>query len=256
MACCIIVNKIQFFIYYIIHAYAMGGASSRSLTEVVRESITNSVFSAENKCMTNLTSSQVLAIVGNNNIIRNVDLSQTTTFKQNCGQNIDLVKDIQTNMLEQIKASAEAKAAGLNFSLGSDSTVENKVRNIVTTNITTSVVNSIVTNAIQNQEIRIRGSNNIVEGASLKQLQDIFSDAAQKTAEKITSELQAETGITSSSKAESQSVLQPLVDIMQSWIFGLVFLAIIAVVAVMVIGPDKVMAFFGFGGRKHKHHHR
>jgi type IV secretory pathway VirB2 component (pilin) len=230
----------------------MGGSSSRSVTEVIRESITSAAFSAQNKCVTNLTTNQLLSITGNNNIIRNVDLSQTTTFKQNCGQNTDLVRDVQSRMLAAVAASSEAKSAGLNFSLGSNSSTENRIRDIIKTNITTEVLNEIVTNSVQNQEIRIRGSNNIVEGASMKQLQDIFSDAAQKTAEKITSELTATTTATTASSATSESVLQPLVDIMQSWVAGFVLLAIIAVVAVIVIGPDKIMAMFGFGG-KSKH---
>ncbi len=234
----------RFNFLYGIQYSIMGGSSSKSLVEVVKESITEATFSASNRCITNLSSNQALRIIGNNNVVRNVDLSQTTTFTQSCGQNVDLIRDIQTRMQTAIENSSQAKAAGLNFTTGADSSTSSKIHEIIKTNITTEVMNEIFTTAIQNQEILIQGSGNILDGASLKQAQTILSDAAQKTAEKIVSDVSSSTKVQNTSSATTESILQPFVDLLQSGVF--IFFLVIIVVAIIGLtvlgGPKKAFA--------------
>lgn len=215
----------------------MGGSSSKAITEIVNESITNSVFTASNKCLTTMSSEQLISIVGNNNIVRNVDFSLTATLKQDCGQNIELITKIQNSIASAIVATAEASGTGITSALGaSSSEIDTRVRNVVQNNLTTEVLNEIVLNTNDMQKIIIQGSNNIIDGASFKTLRDTFSSASQTVAQKIATELTTSTDSTSKAEAKTAGIFDFAVDALRVATSGVVGSYLItAIVAIVVV---------------------
>ncbi len=108
----------------------MGGASSKSKTDIFNRTVVNALSSSIMNCTDNKLVSQRFEIYGSYNVVKNFRQVQSLKVSSECFNNQSSIMDLRQKVENAIKQEAEAKnVALLGIGTSSKSETFSKIRN-------------------------------------------------------------------------------------------------------------------------------
>jgi hypothetical protein len=231
----------------------MGGATSKSNTNVKTKLVVEAVSKNIMKCSSNAGMKQRTIISGDYNVIDGFKQVFTVTLSGECKQDAQSEAELQQSVANAIKAAAEATGVTMTGVLGkSSSEVNVSIDNEVRQTITQENILDIVNKVNLEQELVVSGNRNIIKNFSQLLTADLVYRNSQKLVNQLKSVQTIENDATTQSTATQKSVIAGVIDSVGGVVDGIfdgmnttVLIFIAALLIGMYLGMDIIKGLLG-----------
>jgi len=219
----------------------MGGASSKTKSSVTTKTVVDALMQSILRCSSQTTVTQSFIVEGNYNVLNNVRQGQYVKFSSTCAQDSKSMADIQQSVATAVKQAAESQSVSVLGVLGkskaeAETNIDNEVRQVINQTSITEIIN----NTNLDQQLVIKGSNNIFTNVTQEQTMDILLNNTQKVVNELKSVQAIENEADQQSKATQTNFISDIITSIFDGFASLGWVWVI-IIAVVVLGGGYVL---------------
>lgn len=216
-----------------------GGGSKQTIRQKLLTDISTSIStSVRNSCSSAIRGEQIVRVVGNNNVVTNIQQEAYYSVSADCRADSSMVNEIIMDITNKFSAEMKKNADALSESFkalldaGDDQKMNNEIETVLRNNISAEVVNECLATIERSQKQVVLGNNNIVSGNSQKDMvrAAINCVASSKQVNNVLTEIFNESKF--DQEYEVKGPLSWVGDLMSNVVYIVIMLVILVILAV------------------------